>query len=439
MVQWMTVAQKFELIQKHRQNPSLSTRKLALWAHEAFNLPTGPTAATVSRVLKSAEEIEDKQRHGITRKGHGVSCPELDVALKLYVDSCVQNHMHLTRRFLVDKAREILTTIPDAPTLSLSDGWLTSFMRRHGMGLRPRSLQTDGEGGDAEIQFEPMVSTRIQVAASSSRPGGRRATSSTPRRARPTQLGLVSTPTPATQAPAPVYTGPKRTVLITGADNSTGMAFVQHYMKEGWDVIAACPEGEMCFKVMQLAPWKVVAMDPGYKESVDAAVEALTDVPIDLLVNNARLFTKGYMHSTTPEDCIRQYEVNALGPFIVSRALLQNLRLGVRDRGMAFVANVSSRVGSISENLAGGSYGFRASMSALHMFTKTLVADFLPHKIGCVLLHSGIEDKPDGVPSSSADVRPEESVAGMAQVIARTRLGESLHLRHFGNGDAINW
>ncbi|KAG2840475.1 hypothetical protein PC112_g3711 [Phytophthora cactorum] len=250
MVQWMTVAQKFELIQKHRQNPSLSTRKLALWAHEAFNLPTGPTAATVSRVLKSAEEIEDKQRHGITRKGHGVSCPELDVALKLYVDSCVQNHMHLTRRLLVDKAREILTTIPDAPTLNLSDGWLTSFMRRHGMGLRPRSLQTDGEGGDAEIQFEPMVSTRIQVAASSSRPGGRRATSSTPRRARPTQLGLVSTPTPATQAPAPVYTGPKRTVLITGADNSTGMAFVHHYMKEGWDVIAACPEGEMCFKML---------------------------------------------------------------------------------------------------------------------------------------------------------------------------------------------
>ncbi|KUF98552.1 5-hydroxyisourate hydrolase [Phytophthora nicotianae] len=251
-------------------------------------------------------------------------------------------------------------------------------------------------------------------------------------------LGLVTPPPPAPQAPAPVYTGPKRTVLITGADNCTGVAFVQHYMREGWDVIAACPEGEMCFKVMQLAPWKIVAMDPGYKDSVDAAAEALMDVPIDLLINNARLFTKGYMHSTTPEDCIHQYEVNALGPFIVSRALLQNLRLGVRDRGMAFVANVSSRVGSISENLAGGSYGFRASMSALHMFTKTLVADFLPHKIGCVLLHSGIDDKPDGVPSS-ADVRPEESVAGMAQVIARTRLGEPLHLRHFGNGDAINW
>lgn len=155
MVQWMTVAQKFELIQKHRQSPSLSTRKLALWAHEAFNLPTGPTAATVSRVLKAAEEIEDKQRHGITRKGHGVSCPELDVALKLYVDQCVQSQVQLTRRLLVDKAREILQEIPNAPTLNLSDGWLTSFMRRHGMGLRPRPCRRTGRAGTPRSRSAP--------------------------------------------------------------------------------------------------------------------------------------------------------------------------------------------------------------------------------------------------------------------------------------------
>jgi NAD(P)-dependent dehydrogenase (short-subunit alcohol dehydrogenase family) len=238
--------------------------------------------------------------------------------------------------------------------------------------------------------------------------------------------------------PVPMYSGPKRTVLITGADSSTGLAFVQHYTREGWDVIAACPEGVECLKLMTLAPWKVVSMDPGSKESVDAAAEELRDVPIDLLINNARVFKKGYMHSTTPEDCVRMYEVNALGPFVVARALLQNLRQGVRDRGMAFVANISSRVGSIAENANGGSYGFRASLSALHMFTKTMTADFLPHKIGCLLLHSGIDDKPDAAPNT-ATVQPEESVAGMAQVIARARLGEPLELRHFGNGDAIDW
>ncbi|KAE8901519.1 hypothetical protein PF005_g20907 [Phytophthora fragariae] len=437
MVQWMTVAQKFELIQKHRQNPSLSTRKLALWAHEAFNLPAGPTAATVSRVLKAADEIEDKQRHGVTRKGHGVACPALDVALKDYVDQCVQSHVQLTRRLLVDKAREILREVPNAPTLNLSDGWLTSFMRRHGMGLRPRSMQTDGEGGDAEIQVGPMVATRVQAPAAP-RACGRKA-SNTPRRARtPTQLGLVTPPTQSQLGPMPVYTGPKRTVLVTGADSSTGVAFVKHYMKEGWDVIAACPDVDACSELKELAPWKLVIMDPGSKQSVDDAALQLQDVSIDLVINNARLFKKGYMHSTTPEDCVKMYEVNALGPFVVSRALLQNLRLAVRDRGMAFVANISSRVGSISENVTGGSYGFRASMSALNMFTKTLTADLLPHKIGCLLIHSGIDDKPE-VPHASADVQPEESVAGMAQVIARSRLGEPLQLRHFGNGDGIGW
>ncbi|KAG6578007.1 Short chain dehydrogenase [Phytophthora cinnamomi] len=435
MVQWMTVAQKFELIQKHRQNPSLSTRKLALWAHEAFNLPTGPTAATVSRVLKAADDIEDKQRHGVTRKGHGVSCPELDVALKAYVDQCVQSQVQLTRRLLVDRAREILLEIPNAPTLTLSDGWLTSFMRRHNMGLRPRSMQTDGEGGDAEIQVGPLVATRVQAPAA---PRARKPSNSQRRARTPTQLGLVTAPTQSQQGPVPVYTGPKRTVLITGADSSTGVAFVNHYIREGWDVIAACPNLNACAELKEAAPWKLVEMDPGSKLSVDNTALQLKDVPIDLVVNNARLFKKGYMHSTTPEDCVKMYEVNALGPFIVSRALLQNLRLAVRDRGMAFVANISSRVGSISENVTGGSYGFRASMSALNMFTKSLVADLLPHKIGCLLIHSGIDDKPE-VPHASADVQPEESVAGMAQVIARSRLGEPLQLRHFGNGDGIVW
>ncbi|KAL7998487.1 putative short-chain dehydrogenase/reductase SDR, HTH CenpB-type DNA-binding protein [Plasmopara halstedii] len=439
MVQWMTVSQKFDLIQKHRQNPSLPTRKLALWAHETFNLPTVPTVATVSRVLKSAKDIEDKQRHGITRKGHGVSCPELDMALRLYVENCAQNHVHLTRRILVEKAREILETIPNAPVLSLSAGWLTSFIRRHGMGLRPRSMQTDGLGGDTGIQNEILMSTRAQNAALS-RSIGRKSRISTSKRARPTQLGLSATPisTLTNELPFPVYTGPNRTVLITGADNKTGVAFVRFYIQEGWNVIAACPEGDKCVKLTQLSPARIIAMDPGDHESVVKGAEMVKDVPIDLLIHNARLFIKGYLHSSTPEDCIRQYQVNALGPFLVARALLQNLRLGVRNRGMAFVVNISSRVGSIRDNVTGGSYGFRASITALHMFTKTLVADFLPHKIGCVLLHSGVDDKPVELPRS-ADVWPEESVARMAQIIARSRLGEPLQLRHFGNGDIIDW
>ncbi|CAH0513217.1 unnamed protein product [Peronospora belbahrii] len=438
MVQWMTIAQKFELIQKHRQNPSLSTRKLAIWAHETFNLPTGPTAATVSRVLKSAIEIEEKQRHGITRKGgHGVVCPELDSALKTYVEHCVQNQIQLTRRLLVDKARELLTQIPNAPILNLSDGWLTSFMKRHGMGLRPRSLQTDGEGNDSDIHTDAIpgiVKKNSQLKTCTGRKTGLNGS----RRTRFTQLGLVSTSLETMSTSCSVYTGPKRTVLITGAENSTGLAFVTHYIREGWNVIAAYSDEKMRWKLEEMTPWKLVILDPGNQASVEHAAEVLKDVPIDLLINNARLFIKGYMHSTTPEDCIRQYEVNALGPIIVARALLQNMRLAVRDRGMAFLVNVSSRVGSILENTSGGSYGFRASLSALHMFTMTLVADFLPHKIGCLLLHSGVDDKPDGL-HPAASVRPEESVAGMAQVIARSRLGEPLQLRHFGNGDAIPW
>ncbi|KAJ8575596.1 hypothetical protein ON010_g3617 [Phytophthora cinnamomi] len=405
MVQWMTVAQKFELIQKHRQNPSLSTRKLALWAHEAFNLPTGPTAATVSRVLKAADDIEDKQRHGVTRKGHGVSCPELDVALKAYVDQCgardPPGDPQRADAHAVGRMAHELHAAPQHGAAAALHANRRGGRRRRDPGGAPGGHAGAGARGSA-------CAEALELAATCPHPDATGACDGRPR----------------SRSRAPC--------------RSTGVAFVNHYIREGWDVIAACPNLNACAELKEAAPWKLVEMDPGSKLSVDNTALQLKDVPIDLVVNNARLFKKGYMHSTTPEDCVKMYEVNALGPFIVSRALLQNLRLAVRDRGMAFVANISSRVGSISENVTGGSYGFRASMSALNMFTKSLVADLLPHKIGCLLIHSGIDDKPE-VPHASADVQPEESVAGMAQVIARSRLGEPLQLRHFGNGDGIVW
>jgi len=51
----------------------------------------------------------------------------------------------------------------------------------------------------------------------------------------------------------------------------------------------------------------------------------------------------------------RQFEVNALGPLRVTRALLPNLGAGSK------VAVITSRMGSIADNGSGGYYGYRMS------------------------------------------------------------------------------
>lgn len=86
----------------------------------------------------------------------------------------------------------------------------------------------------------------------------------------------------------------------------------------------------------------------------------------------------------------RSFQVNAIGPALVLRSFLQTLP---RDRP-AVVACLSARVGSISDNRAGGWYGYRASKAALNQIVRTAAIELArthPRLI-CVALHPGTVD-----------------------------------------------
>ncbi|EEY53338.1 uncharacterized protein PITG_06983 [Phytophthora infestans T30-4] len=111
---------------------------------------------------------------------------------------------------------------------------------------------------------------------------------------------------------------------------------------------------------------------------------------------------------------MREFEVNTVGPFLLTRAVLPNLRLAVAAHGQAFVAQITSRMGSIADNGSGGSYGYRASKTALNMVTQSLSLDLQSEKIGCF-------------------------VAGMVRIIERAKLGDKLVMYHFEKGDVLPW
>jgi NAD(P)-dependent dehydrogenase (short-subunit alcohol dehydrogenase family) len=194
----------------------------------------------------------------------------------------------------------------------------------------------------------------------------------------------------------------------------------------------------VCFlQLRALSPWKLMPLDVAVQQSIEEMARALHGLPLDLLINNAGVGGLFNLSQTTPEDCVRQFQVNALGPLLVTRALLPNLRLAVSVRGSAFVAQVTSRIGSISDNSSGGAYAHRASKGALNVFTKSLAIDLEPQHIGCLLLHPG--NVSTAYNDFSGAVEPEESVEGMARLIARAKVGDPLQLLHFGKGDVIDW
>ena len=78
---------------------------------------------------------------------------------------------------------------------------------------------------------------------------------------------------------------------------------------------------------------------------------------------------------------------------------------------------ISSRLGSIVENTSGGHYLYRSSKAALNMVMKSLAVDIADKGLTVVVLHPGWVRTDMGGPSALID--PEQSVAGMRQVIDR--------------------
>ncbi|KAE9339612.1 hypothetical protein PF008_g11499 [Phytophthora fragariae] len=226
-----------------------------------------------------------------------------------------------------------------------------------------------------------------------------------------------------------------KTVLITGSNRGIGLAFAQHYVKQGWNVVATARNVDAAEELQRLQPWKIITLDTGDEQSILAAAKALEGVTLNLLINNSGIAIGGGLDVTTKEDMMRQFEVNTVGPFLMTRAFLPNLRLAVATRGEAFVAQITSRMGSIADNGSGGSYGYRASKTALNMVTQSLALDLKSEKIGCLLLHPGFVNT--AIVNFTGVVSPEDSVAGMVRIIERAKVDDKLHMFHFEKGDAL--
>ncbi|KAI9921566.1 hypothetical protein PsorP6_000580 [Peronosclerospora sorghi] len=230
-----------------------------------------------------------------------------------------------------------------------------------------------------------------------------------------------------------------KTVLISGSNRGIGLAFAAHYINEGWHVISCVRNVDAATDLKQLKPWKLLTLDTSEKDSINSLANTLENVPIDLLINNAGILEAHDLKTTTKADLLRQFEVNTVGPFLLTRALLPNLRLAVHQapNKAAFVAQITSRMGCIADNTSGGYYGYRASKSALNMITKSLAVDLKNDHIGCLLLHPGYVNT--AMVGFHGTVSPQESVKGMTSIIARATLEDSAKVFHYEKGDVLPW
>lgn len=201
--------------------------------------------------------------------------------------------------------------------------------------------------------------------------------------------------------------------LITGANRGIGLELARQLAERGESVVGTARDPASARDLARLAV-RVETLDVASPASVDELAQRLGRRPIDVLINNAGIGGPDHgIEEISREELLRCFEVDAIGPLAVTRALLGNLRAGKARR----IVNLSSGLASISQNDNGGWYGYRAAKAALNQFTRTLAAELSPEGFVCIAISPGwvrTDMGGDGAPQSK-----QESVRGMLRVIDR--------------------
>ena len=228
------------------------------------------------------------------------------------------------------------------------------------------------------------------------------------------------------------------TYLVTGANRGIGYEYCRQLQARGDSAIAVCRTATAELKALRVRVEE--GIDITSDDSVANLHKKLGDTQIDVLINNAAMFAKrtaeGIVKSITLEhldfDSIReQFEINALGALRVTQVLLPRLKAGGK------VVMMTSRMGSISDNTSGGSYGYRMSKVALSMAGKSLSHDLKTRGLAVAILHPGlVQTRMTNFTASG--ITPEVSVRGLLMRIDELTLDNTGTFWH-SNGEVLPW
>lgn len=218
------------------------------------------------------------------------------------------------------------------------------------------------------------------------------------------------------------------TILITGANRGIGLEYCRQYKDKGDSVIAVCrtlsPELE------KLGIEIIADIDVSNEMSVYDLGEQLEGKRIDIAINNAGIMQNETIDKLDINSIRKQFEVNTLGPLMVTRAILPHMA------NPSKLILMTSRMGSIADNTSGGKYGYRMSKAALNSAGVSLSHDLKDKGIAVAILHPGYV-KTD-MTNDSGNITAEESVNDLIARIDELTLENSGTFWH-SDGQVLPW
>jgi D-sorbitol dehydrogenase (acceptor) len=219
-----------------------------------------------------------------------------------------------------------------------------------------------------------------------------------------------------------------KSALITGAARGIGRAFAEAYVREGARVAIAdidiARARETAAEIGEAAI--AVELDVTKQDSIDAAVASTVRAfgQIDILINNAAIFSAAPIVEIERADYARVFDINVSGTLFTMQAVARHMiENGIKGR----IINMASQAGRRGEPLVAV---YCASKAAVISLTQSAGLNLIGHGINVNAIAPGVVDGEhwDGVDAFFAKYEgkaPGQKKREVGQAVPYGRMGRA--------------
>lgn len=181
-----------------------------------------------------------------------------------------------------------------------------------------------------------------------------------------------------------------KTALITGSARGIGFAFAEAYVGEGAKVVIADIDEERAEDAAKQigAAAMAVKMNVTDQKSIDSAIaRTLAEWGhIDILINNAAIFSAAPLTEIDRDDYQRVFNINVAGTLFVMQSVAKHM---MERRQGGKIINMASQAGRRGEPLVGV---YCASKAAVISLTQSAGLNLIAHGINVNAIAPGVVD-----------------------------------------------